>query len=842
MSPVDQRFRHLFVAGTFRLFPFTTVNRGGRRGGPAYPQRDPARHGRALASGLSQIAKAQPELLGLRQSHEVVEATGTPVTFDLVLNPDLPLDSLEDRKAGIELLSFRSTGERLGVAVVFVPEGKLEVFERKLRDYLSPEKVTRNGLRRHQALLNSIERIRKTVLEDLWTDPAREFPGDEGPGWWEVWVRNQAGMGRFRSHAERLGMRVGRQALRFPDRTVVLAYATVDQMALSVELLDSIAELREARSLAAELFGMDSRAEIERLEGLVERTDLPPDDCPAVCLLDTGVDVGHPLLEPGLEREDVHAYDEASWGVDDHHGHGTQMAGFALYGAGLDRLLLSEEPVELRHRLESVKILPRQGSNPPELYGEITLASAARAESHNGGRRRVFSLSVTGGACPEGRPTSWSGAVDQLCMGADEDQKGSPHRLLFVSSGNADTRAEGYSYPDSNHTDCIQDPAQAWNALTVGACTGKDLIHEADCQDWEVVAPVGDMSPCNTTTLTWSEAWPHKPDLVLEGGNMAWDPTAGLPDSLESLSLLTTRRRSGAGLLCWSGDTSGATATAARMGALVLAEYPDIWPETLRGLLVHSGRWTPAMTRQFAQRSRRDQMDRILRCFGFGVPDLDRALYSLHHQLTLVIQETIQPFRIHDREAKSNEMHFHRIPWPSDVLSSLGDAQVRMRVTLSYFIEPKPGQRGVSRRYRYASHGLRFEVKTALESDREFHARINKEAAEAEEVTGTSGSDSSAWLIGPRFRNRGSIHSDIWTGSAADLATKDAIAVFPVLGWWRDPKRPDRCERQVRYALIVSIESDAAEIEIEGVPVTVDFYTEVVNAIEVSSEIEILEM
>jgi hypothetical protein len=837
MPPADERLRHLFLAGTARTLPFTTPNRGGKHRGSL--DRDPDRHGRALAAELSRIAEAQSELFDLRKSHQLEEVTGTPVTFELLLNPALSLDSLEDRRAGIELLSFRSTGEDTGVAVVFIPEGKLGVFEDKLKAYLDPERLTKKGKRYHQRLINSIDRIRRTVLQDLWTDPLREFPGEDLI-WWEVWVRNQAGVDRFRSHAERLEIQVGERSLRFPDRTVVLARATVEQMALSVDLLDSIAELREARSLALELLAMGAQEEVERTSELESRTESPPEDSPAVCLLDTGIDVGHPLLEPGLDSEDAHSYDEVNWGVDDHHGHGTEMGGFALYGGDLDHLLLSGEPVTLRHRLESVKILPRQGDNPPELYGEITLASAARVESHNPTRRRAFSLSVTAGSCPDGTPTSWSGAVDQFCMAAQEEA-GVPHRLLFVASGNAST-GEGYSYPDSNHTDCIQDPAQAWNAITVGAYTQKDLIHEVDCQDWAVVAPAGDMSPCNTTSLTWREEWPQKPDLVIEGGNMAWEPATGVPDALESLSLLTTRRRSGSGLLCWSGDTSGATATVARMGALVLAEYADLdlWPETIRALLVHSARWTPAMQARFIQHSRRDRMDRLLRCYGYGVPDLDRALYSLRHQLTLVIQERIQPFRIQGTDAKTNEMHLHSIPWPSDILADLGATPVRMRVTLSYFIEPKPGRRGTSRRYRYASHGLRFEVKTAVETEAEFLARVNRALREPEEAPSGSSSDSATWEIGPRFRSRGSIHSDVWAGSAADLAAKDSIAVFPVLGWWRDPKRPEHCERWVRYSLVASIETDAAEVEVEGVTQAVDFYTEIVNAIEVAPEIEVL--
>ncbi|HEX7180433.1 MAG TPA: S8 family peptidase [Thermoanaerobaculia bacterium] len=837
-----ERFRHLLLAGTARSLPYTQRGGGRPRGG--YPHRNPDEHGRELSAELAAIRATQAELLDRRRSQEFLDVTGSEVTFELVLNPHLKLESLEDQRAGIELLAFRKTGDEIGTASVFVPEGKLQVFEKKLAAYLDAENLTIKGNRKHESLINSIERIRRTVLGDLWTDPLREFPAEGGMLWWEIWVRNQAGVDRFREHARRLEIVTGERTLRFPDRSVLLAHASVEQMTLSVELLDSIAELREARSLAVEFLQMEHREEREQIDRFRSNVESPLSNYPVVCLLDTGVDVGHPLLEPGLKAEDAHAYDENNWGTDDHHGHGTQMAGIALYGETLDSLILAGRPVELRHGLESVKILPRIGSNPPELYGEITLSAAALAETYNGTRLRDFCLSVTSSRCPEGRPTSWSGAMDQLCAGAEEE--GHPPRLVFVSSGNANTAA-GYSYPDSNHTDCLQDPAQAWNPVTVGAYTERILIQEEDCRDWEVVAPAGDMSPSNTTSLLWREPWTNKPDLVLEGGNMAWEPASGAADPLESLSLLTTRRRQdGSGLLAWTGDTSAATAAAARLGILILAEYPELWPETIRALLVHSGRWTSAMEARFANLPPRERIDRALRCYGFGIPDLNRALRSLRHQLTLVVQETIQPFRL-DRsrgrtEARSNEMHLHRIPWPADVLASLGEVRVRMRVTLSYFIEPKPGQRGKSQRYRYASHGLRFDVKTAAESEEEFLVRINLALREEDEEPSFSRSDSREWTIGPQSRNRGSIHSDVWVGSAADLASKDAVAVYPVIGWWRDPKRVDRCERSVRYALVVSIESDAAEVEIEGVTVPVDFYTEVVNAIEVSNEIEIIGM
>jgi hypothetical protein len=729
------------------------------------------------------------------------------------------------------LLAFRAAGEGKGVATVFVPEGQLRVFERKLRDYIDPEKSTTKG-RRGEALINSLENIRRAVLRDLWTDPVLEVPTTGEPVWWEVWIRSGASVERFRGHAARLGITVGRQVLRFQDRSVILARATVDQMSLSIDLLDSIAELRGARSLICELLELSPREERARIDALRNRIESPSGNSPAVCLLDTGVDIGHPLLEPALPRENAHSYDEPNWGVEDRQGHGTEMAGFALFGGELENVLLTDDLISLRHQIESVKILPQNGANDPELYGEITLAAAARVESQEPNRRRVFSLSVTHQKCQDGRPTSWSSAIDLLCSGAGELLN--PARLVCVSSGNAEM-VDGYTYPDSNHTDCLEDPAQSWNALTVGAYTEKTTVQEQDFSGWEPIAPAGDMSPSNTTSMSWPGEWPNKPDLVLEGGNWARDSETGLVDKPDSLSLLTTRLRRDSRLLCYSGDTSAATAQASRLGALVLSEYPDLWPETIRALLVHSSRWTPAMRHQFQGQARRRKMQNLLRCYGYGVPDLDRAVHSLRHQLTLVVQETIQPFRADGSQAKSNEMHLHRLPWPKEVLEGMGEAQVRMRVTLSYFIEPKPGQRrgpgGVGRRYRYASHGLRFAIKTARESEVEFLRKVNKADRIEGEETGSDW-DTDNWLIG-RARDRGSIHSDIWTGDAVALADKELIAVFPVLGWWRDTRQTERINRSVRYALVVSIESDAAEVEIEGARIPVDFYTEILNQIEV---------
>ena len=149
-----------------------------------------------------------------------------------------------------------------------------------------------------------------------------------------------------------------------------------------------------------------------------------------------------------------------------------------------------------------------------------------------------------------------------------------------------------------------------------------------------------------------------------------------------------------------------------------------------------------------------------------------------------------------------------------------------MRVTLSYFIEPSPGRRGWTRKHSYQSHGLRFEVKRPSETEDSFHRRINQKARDEEDAT-KHGSDDREWQLGDRLRRKGSIHSDLWTGTGAELAASGKIGVFPISGWWRFRKHLERWGQIARYSLIVSIETDAEEI---------DLYTPIANAIKVPVE------
>lgn len=344
----------------------------------------------------------------------------------------------------------------------------------------------------------------------------------------------------------------------------------------------------------------------------------------------------------------------------------------------------------------------------------------------------------------------------------------------------------------------------------MGAFTDKVVITDADWKGWSPVACRGDLSPWSTTSVVFATAWPNKPEVVFEGGNVAQDAAGNVDFPCDDLGLLTTNYRPADKMFVSTRATSAATAQAARLCASIAAEYADLWPETIRALAVHSARWTEAMVGYFAKAKDKTARAQLLRRYGFGVPDLDRALRSAANAATLIVEDSIRPFK----NKKMREIHFHNLPWPREALAALGDAEVCVRVTLSYFIEPNPGRRGWQSKHRYQSHGLRFKVKKPTESVDAFAKRLSESAFEEDEGRPPRRSKDDGWYLGPKARDRGSIHSDFLIGTAADIAERGSIAVYPVTGWWKELKRRDRSEHGARYALVVTIETDKVETDI----------------------------
>lgn len=790
-----------------------------------------------LAAALGALPPADQDdrlrLPGLKPGSLVEIGTRPPPAASRVKATKVPA-TLEFSNQDILVLRTERRGDRAESAVLFVPDDARAFLRGRIADYgRDPGNARRPDVDRFE-VVETISAPAPDVLFAVEVDLAAP-----AVTWWEVWVPRVGDRSeRLRAVARANNLDIHPNRLLFPETEVHFVHSSAAALArFSGRLPGAISEIRPARGTIEpflERAGVLGQA--EWVEELAARTIAPADGAPVVCALDTGVASQHPLIAPGLSG--AWAFD-AAWGTDDHAphgGHGTAMASLILYG-DLEPHMNGGGDVELTHSAESVKLLPPQGfpAHQPPSYGVVTQGAVAVAEIERPDVVRSFCLATSTTDFPPSRPSSWSGALDQIAAGSMPGDlveglpaAERPKRLMLVATGNV---LEGMK-DDVLPSQPIEDPAQSWNALTIGGFTRKDHPPQPPPSLAPLVAannrsPFGRGSQELPDDLT-----PIKPEVLFEAGNMVVDD-AEFCGWHQAVSLLAAGSDFHAEPLVPFWATSAAVGVGGNFVGALQAALPDLWPETHRALTVDSASWPQPMRKRLVGRGAhwktgsKAEKQQLLREFGYGVPDLERAIRSAKNEFTLVAQSEIQPFALgaDGRSGVFNEMHFYSLPWPAAGLEQLENELVTMKVTLSYFTEPNLTGRAGTRPETYRSFGLRFAMKKRGETEAAFRARVN---ATQEGDDSAAERESSCWLLGPKAIQAGSLHCDLWRGYAIDLAGHGSIAVYPVGGWWKTHPGQRRMTDTARYALTISI-SAAGQ--------AVDLYSEVSNLVQLN-EIE----
>lgn len=831
---MNEMYQHIKISGPTEVSHYTPVS-GGKK--TTLPTRNRQSHGAYIHSCLlAAWQESESEFFAMHS-----ERNGVYLEFESSPNFEMTIKSLEDLRRGIRLCNVRKVTveaqeeyqdfKEIVFATVYVPNKQKQIFFNKVEEYLSEE--TQKGKPKNANLIDSINEIRKALLiESFWLDDKKLIPVEE-PCWCEIWLRvdTEDVINRFEQLLNTQNIPHKSGSIKFPERTIKLAYVSQLQLEMITLKSDDVAEYRKAKDTAEFLISERPAKQTEWVENLIRRTTVDDQSKVGICILDTGINCGHPLISPVLSSDDCQCV-KPDWENHDHNGHGTLMAGLSIYG-DLQSRLEGSDPIQLRHFLESIKILPPAGKNDPELWGDLTKQAIYLAEINAPERKRISCMAVTSEDTRDrGRPSSWSGAIDQITSGTD----GSDKRLLLISAGNVTDFNLISNYPDSQTTDSIHDPGQSWNAVTVGAYTQLTNLTEPTLSGYLPVAQTNQLSPFSTTSLAWEDKWPIKPEVVFEGGNIAVD-SSGFATECDDLTLISTFYKPHEKMLESFNMTSAATAQAAHFAAQIQAMYPEYWPETIRALMIHSAEWPEELKQQFAKNDKKSELRNVLRACGYGVPKLERALYCASNSLTLIAEAEIQPYEKKDSSYRTKDMHLYKLPWPKEVLQKLGEVDVEMRITLSYFVEPGPGEIGWKDRYRYSSHSLRFDLNSPTETQDEFVRRINVAARDEESAKPDTTSAANHWTIG-QSRDKGSIHSDIWHGTASELASSNLISISPKIGWWRERRHLKKFNSIARYSLIVSIKTPE---QFADVSIPVDIYTpvltQIVQPVTISTEV-----
>lgn len=807
---------HIFLSGVSSSEKYSSPWSG--FSGKRFPSRSRRTHARQLIANISSVVQEEKERVAANN------LSGTTIEIVGKSGYDLKIDSLENKRKGVELLNVRTLPNNEQAATVYLPKENINYFSVKVNEYKDKDKVNRNKNTSKPAnndLVRSIEAFRVSTVRAFYTDDLSFFPKDENEKrWWEIWINSDDdNIQKYLSSLQQKNIKFNSKYLKVANIVIFAVFASLSDLAEQVKSQVRIREIRIGRDVVYDFYKMKGNEQKEWVDDLNKRLNLPSEASPFISILDTGVNRLHPLISPVLDVKDWHTV-VVGKGPDDTHSHGTAMCGLAIYGK-IDDALQSKNNVNVPAKIESVNIFQTTGSDL-EVFGNVTKEAIGKLEATRPDVDRVVCLAISyPGYKHHGKPSSWSAAIDEIAVG---NYLGRP--LLFIVAG-GNIADNPLDYPNDGQVASIHDPAQSWNAVTVGYFAHKNQITEKEFENWTAIAPVGGLGPTATSSLTWNQKkWPIKPDVVLDGGNFAINEKKDEALDLHSLQLLTLSHESPKRHFHVTGESSAAAALLSRMAAEIYRQYPGKWPETVRALLIHSARWTSEMMSMYSVDTKRAR-ENLLRMVGYGVPNLTDALNSVSNDLALVIEDTIFPFTT---DGKMNELRIHKLPWPRQELEKLGGVPVTMKVTLSYFVEPDPSDRGWDYKYQYRSHGLRFEVKKPDETDIAFKARINK-ASRAEEDDSSYEGDSEKWYFGHKIRSKGSVHSDYWVnGTAAELALREYIAIFPTSGWWKIKEKDRNHERSARYSLVISISTPDE---------TIDLYNMVETVVSVSAPVSI---
>lgn len=386
----------------------------------------------------------------------------------------------------------------------------------------------------------------------------------------------------------------------------------------------------------------------------------PPTGAPGVVVLDSGIASGHPVLAPAVGDSQTFLMDKPP--ADD-HGHGTLVAGIALYGDVAKCLEGNRFVPELR--LYSGRILDESNEGDRRLM-ENQVEAAVRYFVDN------YSCKIFNFSYGDIRKPYLGRHVRGLAVTLDSLSR-ELGVLFVVPTGNlaVDASPSADRYPRCLLAEdaALIDPAPALNALTVGSLARYD--HSARWPDdpaYAAVARADQPSPFTRHGPSVNGA--IKPDLIDYGGNVLVDRRTNIamhePHGVGELS--TSRNFAGGMPFKTCIGTSYAAPRVSNLAATALAHIPDANANLCRALLVAHARIPAACKHLFSE----SEIDG--RCVaGYGKVNRSALYRSLDDCVTLWTMDSI--------ENKSH--HFIEIPIPSEYWSS-GRRSREMTVALAY--------------------------------------------------------------------------------------------------------------------------------------------------------------
>ena len=390
-------------------------------------------------------------------------------------------------------------------------------------------------------------------------------------------------------------------------------------------------------------------------------SESPPEDAAGILIVDSGILPGHPLLENAVgeyfavpTRYSNRIDEDAPF---DEVGHGTQVAGIALYGdiqQCVDNRAFNPEVW-----IFSAKVMFKNDSGDaeydPEELLEHQLDTAVRRIARNYPHCKVINLSLGNSA------SRMVKGERQFRLAALVDDLSKELNLIFVVSvGNFyEYNALSDSYPDyllDEEIVKLIDPATSALAISVGALS-KKLLRPSVLLDKIVEYP----SPLTRVGPGYKEM--IKPELVENGGG-------GFDRNLDVITINHNWIGDGR-LFTLARGTSFSAPKVSNHLARLINKYPDKSLNMIKALLLSSAlipseRPSLLDNVEVGPSATTGELSNLLNIYGYGKPNFDRALFSETNRVLLIRESTIKP----------DQCHFYPIYLPPEFMDKKGNRKI----------------------------------------------------------------------------------------------------------------------------------------------------------------------
>lgn len=461
----------------------------------------------------------------------------------------------------------------------------------------------------------------------------------------------------------------------------------------------------------------------------------PEPNAPCVGVLDSGITAGHSLLRPAMGDAQGFVPPDLSSNDAVPNGHGTFVAGLALYGDVA--ACIREGQFTPTLRLLSGKVFQDDGDNQTE-FVEKSVEKAVRYFLENY-QCRVFNLSYGDlNKVYDGRRVrGLAYTLDRLTRELNV--------LFVVPTGNFN------ALPESPHTQYpaylfadharLLDPATALNVITVGGLATLTASRNAQRHpDTIEDVPIAQaLQPSPFTRCGLSVGGAIKPDLVEEAGNLTV-MRGGNRIQQQGLGVVSFNSGFASGTL-FNEDvgTSFASPMVVHKAAKLLSVLPDASTNMLRALLAAHARWPDASKQLLNADNKAAGRNNLLQLVGYGRVQEDAMYRSLEQTVTLLAEDRIA----------QNKHHFYELPVPAEFLTANRRTR-EVTVALAY----SPAVRTTRLDYRHTKLSFVLVVAESLEQVEQAFTR-GREQGLAERSTNR--------LIPDDSRKKGTLQMSRWT-------------------------------------------------------------------------------